>query len=80
MSTKLTLNIDEKVVARAKKYAYQNKVSVSKIVENYLDSISTAQDKTIKISPEIEWLASSDNNVVTSKDEIINDLIKKHRK
>jgi predicted transcriptional regulator len=80
MSTKLTLNIDEKVIDRAKKYARRHKVSVSKIVENYLGSISTEQNKSEKISPLIEWLAASDNNVVVDKNDILEELIRKNRK
>jgi Family of unknown function (DUF6364) len=37
---KLTLSIDEKVVARAKAYAARREVSVSRLVERYLDAIS----------------------------------------
>ncbi len=80
MSNKLTLNIDEKVITRAKRYARRNKISVSKMVEGYLDSISSVQGNGVKISLEIEWLSASDNNTVTGKDEIINELIRKHRK
>ncbi|MFX5530198.1 DUF6364 family protein, partial [Acinetobacter baumannii] len=36
MSTKLTLSIDEKVVAEAKEYAKEAGKSVSQIVESYL--------------------------------------------
>lgn len=49
MLTKLTLTIEETVVAKAKRYAQQKDRSVSKIVEEYLNSIS---DSTNKISPE----------------------------
>ncbi len=80
MSTKLTLNIDEKVITRAKKYARRHRVSVSKIVENYLDLISTEQNKSAKISPVIEWLAASDNNVVVDRKDILEKLIRKNRK
>jgi hypothetical protein len=41
MHTKLTLNIDQKVIETAKKYAKYQKVSVSKLVEEYLSSISS---------------------------------------
>ena len=40
MKTKLTLNIDDKVVARAKKVSAKRKVSLSAVVENYLDKYS----------------------------------------
>lgn len=38
--SKLTLSVDPAVVARAKRYAKQNGVSVSRMVEAYLSSIS----------------------------------------
>ena len=39
MTTKLTLTIDDSVIAIAKKYAKQNGKSLSDIVENYLMSL-----------------------------------------
>jgi hypothetical protein len=38
--SKLTLTIDAAVVARAKRYAKSRRVSVSKLVERYLDLVS----------------------------------------
>ena len=49
MLTKLTLTIEEAVVAKAKRYAQQKNRSVSRIVEEYLNSIS---DSTTKINPD----------------------------
>ena len=40
MKTKLTLNIDDKIVARAKKVSTRKKISLSSIVENYLEKFS----------------------------------------
>jgi hypothetical protein len=40
MTTKLTLSVDTKVLARAKRYAARRKTSVSKLVEGYLDLVS----------------------------------------
>jgi hypothetical protein len=37
---KLTLSVDDRVVHRAKRYAKQRGVSVSKMVEAYLDAVS----------------------------------------
>jgi Family of unknown function (DUF6364) len=39
---KLTLSVDDRVVKRAKRYARRRGVSVSEIVENYLDVVSGA--------------------------------------
>ena len=40
MTAKLTLSVDAAVVSRAKRYAKQHRVSVSRMVEAYLASIS----------------------------------------
>jgi hypothetical protein len=39
---KLTLSVDEKVVRRAKRYAAARGTSVSRLVERYLDLLSTS--------------------------------------
>lgn len=36
MKTKLTLNVDDKIVARAKRVSAKRKVSLSSVVEDYL--------------------------------------------
>ena len=41
MKTKLTLNIDDKIVSRAKKASAKKKVSLSSIVEDYLEKYSS---------------------------------------
>ncbi|MDR0684305.1 MAG: DUF6364 family protein [Spirochaetaceae bacterium] len=48
MYTKLTLSIDQNVIENAKKYAKNQKRSVSKLVEEYLYSISLSVDKKIE--------------------------------
>ena len=40
MKTKLTLNVDDKIIARAKRASAKKKVSLSSVVENYLDRFS----------------------------------------
>ncbi len=40
MKTKLTLNVDDKIVARAKKASAKRKVSLSSVVEEYLERYS----------------------------------------
>jgi len=40
MKTKLTLNVDDKIVARAKRASARRKVSLSSVVEDYLDKFS----------------------------------------
>ena len=57
MNTKLTLNIDKSIIKEAKYYAKQNQVSLSKLIENYLDSlVASNEKKTKKISSLVESL------------------------
>jgi hypothetical protein len=48
MYTKLTLNIDQNVIENAKKYAKDQKRSISRLVEEYLSSISSSADEKIE--------------------------------
>ncbi|MEO8852143.1 MAG: DUF6364 family protein [Ginsengibacter sp.] len=45
MKTKLTLNIDDKIVAQAKIESAKRNVSLSSVVENYLDRFSKNDSK-----------------------------------
>ncbi len=56
MNTKLTLNIDRNVIEEAKSYAKNNSVSLSKLIENYLLSLTKKNKKKSKISPLVESL------------------------
>jgi hypothetical protein len=40
MKTKLTLNVDDKIIARAKRASERRKVSLSSLVEAYLERFS----------------------------------------
>lgn len=50
MKTKLTLNIDDKIVVRAKLESAKRNVSLSSVVEDYLDRFSQNGSKKIKDS------------------------------
>lgn len=58
MDTKLTLRLNEKVIERAKIYARSHKISLSKMIESYLDSITKQKEKEKKnsITPLVESL------------------------
>jgi hypothetical protein len=56
MNTKLTLNIDDNVIEDAKSYAKNNSISLSKLIENYLLSLTNKKSKTTKVSPLVESL------------------------
>ncbi|MBK9254997.1 MAG: hypothetical protein IPM42_05875 [Saprospiraceae bacterium] len=56
MNTKLTLNIDKGIIDQAKSYAKDNRISLSKLIENYLDSLTKRSERKSKISPLVESL------------------------
>ncbi|MGY3052817.1 hypothetical protein ACVWYG_001013 [Pedobacter sp. UYEF25] len=56
MNKKLTLNIDKEIILKAKTYAKSHSVSLSKLVENYLISITNASKTNSTVSPLVESL------------------------
>jgi hypothetical protein len=81
MTTKLTLTIDDSVIAIAKKYAKQNGKSLSYIVENYLMSLSSKGNTEENISPSILKLMGSIElpNNFDYKKELTKGLAKKYK-
>lgn len=66
MNTKLTLNLDRHVIDRAKDYAKNHQVSLSQLIENYLDSLTNKDDKKdVRVSPLVESLTG----VIPHEDE-----------
>lgn len=59
MDTKLTLKLDQQIIEKAKEYASERKLSLSKIVENYLQSlVLDKKDKEFKISPFVKSIST----------------------
>ncbi|MES2765152.1 MAG: DUF6364 family protein [Bacteroidota bacterium] len=56
MNTKLTLNIDQNIIEEAKSYAKNHSVSLSKLIENYLLSLTKKNGEKSKVSPLVESL------------------------
>lgn len=59
MEIKLTLRLNDKVIQRAKNYARNNKISLSKMIEAYLNSITQqhSEEKNATITPLVESLS-----------------------
>ncbi|MEX1191185.1 MAG: DUF6364 family protein [Brumimicrobium sp.] len=57
MDTKLTLKLNKHIIENAKKYAKEKRVSLSKMVESYLQSITTENDTKLEITPFVESLS-----------------------
>lgn len=80
MSTKLTLNINESVIESAKSFAREHKTSLSKLIENYLSSLTKEDNKESKISPLVESLTGviPDNDPNDYRKEYYDYLEKKY--
>ena len=59
METKLTLRLNDSVIKRAKLYARSHKISLSKMIESYLNSLTKekGKEKRIPITPLVESLS-----------------------
>ncbi len=53
MTTKLTLSVEKRVIQKAKRYAKTHQMSLSEIVTNYLDYISTQGGEFSDIDPDV---------------------------
>lgn len=59
MDTKLTLKLNQEIIEKAKKYASDKKLSLSRLIENYLNSLtSDKMDNEMQISPFVKSLSS----------------------
>lgn len=57
METKLTLKLKAQVIEKAKDYASAHKISLSKLIENYLSNITTEKEEKLEISPLVKSLS-----------------------
>jgi hypothetical protein len=57
--SKLTLSVDDQVVARAKRYAKRQGVSVSKMVEAYLAAVAEPPSPDVRDAPVLRSLRGS---------------------
>lgn len=59
MDTKLTLKLDKNVIEKAKVYAAKQKISISFIVENYLNAITSTEKSEAKDEVKISEFVKS---------------------
>ncbi|MEQ8478232.1 MAG: DUF6364 family protein [Fulvivirga sp.] len=82
MDTKLTLKLNQEIIERAKKYASDKKMSLSRIVEAYLQSLTTDKnDSDFEITPFIKSLATGTKipNDLDYKKEYSDSLLEKYK-
>ena len=56
MDTKLTLKLDQEIIEKAKGYAKSRKTSISRLIENFLQKI-TSEDEKEEITPLVKSLS-----------------------
>lgn len=81
MTTKLTLTIDDSVITIAKKYAKEKGKSLSDIVENYLLTLTSKENKVENVSPKILKLMGAIElpEDYDYKKELTKGLLRKHK-
>ncbi len=81
MDTKLTLKLNQEIIEKAKEYASSKKMSLSRIVEAYLHSLTSDKDKDeFEISPFVKSIATGTKipHDLDHKKEYSEHLLKKH--
>lgn len=59
MDTKLTLKLNQEIIERAKKYASHQKISLSRLIEAYLQSLTNENNTSeFEISPFVKSIAT----------------------
>lgn len=57
MDKKLTLSLDKRIIEEAKVYAKSNNISLSKLIESYLNSLTKRTRNQSEITPLVESLS-----------------------
>ena len=56
MDNKLTLSFDENVIRRAKKYAAENHISLSRLIEFLLNKATSSEYRSLEELPVADWV------------------------
>lgn len=78
MDTKLTLSINKEIIEEAKSYAKAQSVSLSKLIESYLSSITSTSKKKSAVSPLVESLTGIIPNDYDEKKDYRNYIDQKY--
>jgi hypothetical protein len=82
MDTKLTLKLNKQIIEKAKEYASNKQMSLSRIVESYLQSLTTEKnEKNFEISPFVRSIATGVEipGDLEMKDEYSEHLLQKYK-
>ncbi len=81
MDTKLTLSLNKTIIEQAKTYAKLNKISLSKLIESYLATLTGKEKGEIEITPLVKSLSGVINldGKINVKEEYADYLIEKYK-
>ncbi|MFD0797799.1 DUF6364 family protein [Maribacter chungangensis] len=81
MDKKLTLSLDKSIIESAKNYAKSNNISLSKLIESYLTTLTKRQRSSTEITPLVESLSGVINldEDFDVKDDYTDYLIEKYK-
>lgn len=81
MDKKLTLSLDKTIIESAKDYAKLNNISLSKLIESYLTTLTKRKRNSTEITPLVESLSGviSLNETFDIKDAYASYLIEKYK-
>jgi len=82
MDTKLTLKLNSEIIEKAKKYASDKKISLSRIIEFYLQALTSENEKDeFQISPFVKSISTgtSVSNNLDYKKEYSDYLMEKYK-
>ncbi|MES2457762.1 MAG: DUF6364 family protein [Bacteroidota bacterium] len=57
MDAKLTLSFDQEVVKKAKIYAAENNISLSRLIEHLLKQVTSKEYKSLEDYPIADWVS-----------------------
>lgn len=81
MDKKLTLSLNENIIEVAKHYAKSNNISLSKLIESYLGTLTEREQKKNEITPLVKSLSGviSIDDDLDIKDEYAQYLMEKYK-
>lgn len=81
MDAKLTIKLDQTVITRAKNYAADRKISLSRLIEGYLDSLTEEIEDDLEISPFVKSISTGKSipNEVDVREEYFEALEQKYK-
>ena len=81
MDTKLTLSLDKSIIDQAKIYAKSNQISLSRLIESYLATLTSNTKSKIEITPLVESLSGVINleDSIDLREDYTDFLIEKYK-